>query len=343
MSIQPSALSRTAAVSPLLDWLLRKHPDTPKSRAKQWIVAGRVSVNGVIIRKPHQTITDPGDTLELRDRHATTLACGSGWQIHPRVSLLYLDSAFAIVNKGPGLISVPAPNCTLSALSILADFLAGKLKAQNRGVAGKSLPTAYRRLQPLPVHRLDQYTSGVFCMATNPAARHHLIEQLKAHSMKREYVAFVAGRPRTPTGTWRQWLQLSRDELRQHVLSETQLRDPGSEVREAITHYEVIAEYPLAGGKGFVTKLRLRLETGRKHQIRVQAAHAGLPLIGDRTYNPAYRGQDHANPPIDFPRQALHAEVLSLEHPEQPGKRMTWTAELPKDLRQLDAALRSSR
>ena len=343
MSIQPSALSRTAAVSPLLDWLLRKHPDTPKSRAKQWIVAGRVSVNGVIIRKPHQTITDPGDTLELRDRHATTLACGSGWQIHPRVSLLYLDSAFAIVNKGPGLISVPAPNCDLSALSILADFLAGKLKARNRGVAGKSLPTAYRRLQPLPVHRLDQYTSGVFCMATNPAARHHLIEQLKAHSMKREYVAFVEGRPSTPTGTWRQWLQLSRDELRQHVLSETQLRDPGSEVREAITHYEVIAEYPLAGGKGFVTKLRLRLETGRKHQIRVQAAHAGLPLIGDRTYNPAYRGQDHANPPIDFPRQALHAEVLSLEHPEQPGKRMTWTAELPKDLRQLDAALRSSR
>jgi 23S rRNA pseudouridine1911/1915/1917 synthase len=343
LSIQPSALSRTAAVSPLLDWLLRKHPDTPKSRAKQWIVAGRVSVNGVIIRKPHQTITDPGDTLELRDRHATTLACGSGWQIHPRVSLLYLDSAFAIVNKGPGLISVPAPNCDLSALSILADFLAGKLKARNRGVAGKSLPTAYRRLQPLPVHRLDQYTSGVFCMATNPAARHHLIEQLKAHSMKREYVAFVEGRPSTPTGTWRQWLQLSRDELRQHVLSETQLRDPGSEVREAITHYEVIAEYPLAGGKGFVTKLRLRLETGRKHQIRVQAAHAGLPLIGDRTYNPAYRGQDHANPPIDFPRQALHAEVLSLEHPEQPGKRMTWTAELPKDLRQLDAALRSSR
>ena len=325
--------------SPLLDWLLRKHPDTPKSRAKQWILAGRVSVNGVIIRKPHQTIPDPGDALELRDRQAATLACGSGWQIHPRVSLLYLDSSLAIVNKGPGLISVPASNCDLSALSILADFLAGKLKARDRGVAGKTLPTAYRQLEPLPVHRLDQYTSGVFCMATNPAARHHLIEQLKAHTMKREYVAFVAGRPRTPTGTWRQWLQLSRDELRQHVLSETQLKDPGAEAREAITHYEVIAEYPLAGGKGFVTKLRLRLETGRKHQIRVQAAHAGLPLIGDRTYNPACRGPDHANPPIDFPRQALHAEVLSLEHPDQPGKRMTWTAALPKDLRQLEAAL----
>jgi 23S rRNA pseudouridine1911/1915/1917 synthase len=155
-------------------------------------------------------------------------------------------------------------------------------------------------------------------------------------------VAFVEGRSSTPKGTWRQWLQLSKDELRQHVLSPTQAKTPGTEAQEAMTHYEVIAEYPLAGGKGFVTKLRLRLETGRKHQIRVQAAHAGLPLIGDRTYNPAYRGQFHADSPIDFPRQALHAEVLSLEHPDRPGTRMTWTAELPKDLRQLEMALRGA-
>ena len=129
-------------------------------------------------------------------------------------------------------------------------------------------------------------------MATNPAARHHLIEQLKAHTMKREYVAFVEGRPSTPQGAWRQWLQLSRDELRQHVVSETQARAAGAEAREAITHYEVIAEYPVAGGTRFVTKLRLRLETGRKHQIRVQAANAGLPLLGDRTYNPRVRAAD---------------------------------------------------
>src|SRR5947208_6532341 len=230
--------------SPLLDWLLRKHPDKPKNRAKQWILAGRVRVNGVVIRKPHQTIADPGDTLELGERHASTLACGSGWRIHPRVSLLYLDSAFAIVNKGPGLISVPAPNCNLSALSILADFLVGKLKAQDRGGAGKSLPPAYRRLQPLPVHRLDQYTSGVFCLATSPAARHHLIEQLKARTMKREYVAFVAGRSANPNGTWRQWLQLSRDEMHQNILTEAQGRAAGDLACEAITHYEVIAEYP---------------------------------------------------------------------------------------------------
>lgn len=327
---------------PLLDALLLRHPETPKGRAKQWILAGRVSVNGVVVRKPHQPTTE-SDNIELGGRHATTLACGSGWQIHPRVSLLYLDTFVAVVNKGPGLISVPAAEGDLSALSILADFLAGKLNARNRNVAAKSLPPAYRRLQPLPVHRLDQFTSGVFCMATNPTARRYLIEQLKAHTMRREYVAYVEGRSHSSKGTWRQWLHLSRDELRQHVLPETAARAVDDEAREAITHYEVIAEYPLADGKGFVTKLRLRLETGRKHQIRVQAANAGLPLVGDRTYNPALRESHLANPPIDFPRQALHAEVLSLEHPGQSGTRMTWTAELPKDLRQLEASLRSGR
>jgi hypothetical protein len=66
-------------------------------------------------------------------------------------------------------------------------------------------------------------------------------------------------------------------------------------------------------------------------------------LIGDRTYNPAWHGPDPANRPIDFPRQALHAEVLTLEHPEKNRKRMFWTTELTKDLRQLEATLRSSK
>jgi 23S rRNA pseudouridine1911/1915/1917 synthase len=328
-------------VGPLLDWLLRKHPSTPKTRAKQWILAGRVSVGGVVVRKPHQRMEDPGDSLELLDRHATTLSCGAGWHIHPRVSLLYLDGSLGIINKGPGLISVPAPNCDLSALSILADFLAGRLKARDRSVAGRTLPPPYRRLEPLPVHRLDQYTSGVFCVALSPAARAHLIEQLKVHTMRREYVAFVEGRSQVSQGTWRQWLQLSPDELRQHVISEAQARAAGSDAREAITHFEVLAEYPLAGGTRFATKLRLRLETGRKHQIRVQAANARLPLIGDHTYHPQYRRDALPGSRIEFPRQALHAELLTLEHPEHPGKRMTWRAEMPKDLRQLEALLRA--
>jgi 23S rRNA pseudouridine1911/1915/1917 synthase len=328
---------------PLLVWLIRAYPDTPRTRAKQWILAGRVRVKGEVMRKPHQTMPDPGPRLELLDRRATTFECGQGWQVHPRVSLLYLDCALAVVNKGPGLISVPAPNAELSALSILQDFLAGRLKAQDRGVAGKSLPAAYRRLELLPVHRLDQYTSGVFCIACNPVARGNLIEQLKEHTMKREYLAFVEGRAAARKGTWRQWLELSEDEMRQRIVPEGQAGRAHSKAQEAITHYEVVAEYPLAAGKGFVTKLRLRLETGRKHQIRIQAAHAGLPLIGDRTYHRSYREGSREEIPIDFPRQALHAEVLTLEHPDQPGQPMSWRAELPKDLRQLEAALQSRR
>jgi 23S rRNA pseudouridine1911/1915/1917 synthase len=327
---------------PLLEWLLQRYPDTPKTRAKQWIQAGRVRIGGVVRRKPQDLLDNPADTLELLGRESVTLDCGAGWQIHPRLELMFLDSAFAVVNKGAGLISVPAPNTDISALSILADFLAGKLKARERWQGGRSLPAAYRNLQPLPVHRLDQYTTGLFCMALNPTARSHLIDQLAAHTMRREYLAFVEGRAPQSKGTWRHWLQLDDDQLRQRVVAVGRLPGP-SGAQEAITHYEVIGEYRLAGAHTVVTKLRLRLETGRKHQIRAQAAHEGLPLIGDRTYNPNYRDPRHHWGPIPFSRQALHSEVLTLDHPERPGDGLSWKADLPKDLRQLEAALRSHR
>src|SRR5712664_3618165 len=115
----PGDSSQTSS-RPLLDWLLEKYPDTPKKRAKQWITAGRVSVNGVVVRKPQQSMPDPGDTLQLLDRQAKTLDCGpTGLPIHPRLILLYLDASLAVVNKGPSLLSVPATNYELSALTIL--------------------------------------------------------------------------------------------------------------------------------------------------------------------------------------------------------------------------------
>ncbi len=302
----------------LVDRLLAQYPDTPKKRAKQWIAAGRVTVDGAVVRRANEPVPE-GSVVELLGRHATTLDCGTaGWAIHPRVTVLHLDAALAVVNKGPGLLSLSTDETELSAQSILTDFLAGRLRTPY------FIPPAYRRLQPLPVHRLDQYTSGVFCLAMNSTARQHLIEQLKTHAMQREYVAYVEGRPPQAKGTWRNWLKLSADEMRQLVVPVKK-----DDAQEAITHYEVVAEF--VG----ITKLRLRLETGRKHQIRVQAAYAGLPLVGDRTYNPNDRGK--------FSRQALHAEVLRLEHPDRPGTRMTWTAALPRDLQKLESRLRQVR
>ena len=138
--------------------------------------------------------------------------------------------------------------------------------------------------------------------------------------MKREYVAFVEGRPGAPKGTWRQWLQLSRDELRQQVLSETQARAAGSEAREAITHYEVIAEYPLAGRQG------LRHQTAAPARNRPEASnpHPGrerrTPLDRRPHLQPRLSRTRAFSTSIDFPRQALHAEILNLEHPGQSGK-----------------------
>jgi len=163
---------------PLLEWLLRKYPDTPKKRGKQWIAAGRVGVNGVIVRLPNQLIPDPKKCVGTSrpSRHGVGLRSRWVADSSARRSAL-LDAALAVCQQGPGLLSVPAQHGDLSALSVLADFLDGKLRAYDRGLDGRgySLPPAYRRLEPLPVHRLDQYTSGVFCMAMNPAARQHLI------------------------------------------------------------------------------------------------------------------------------------------------------------------------
>lgn len=314
---------------PLLQWVLERYPDTPKSRAKQWILAGRVSVRGEVIRKPHQLMVDPGDGLELGGREASTLALGTGWQIHPRVKLVHLDSSLAVVDKGAGIISVPGATDAISALSVLADFLAGRLKPRDRELAMKTLPAPYRNLEPLPVHRLDQYTTGLFCLAMNPAAREKLIDQLQAGEIRREYIAFAEGRPGESKGSWKNWLQLSRDELRQNIVP-----GPGGDAVEAVTHYEVVAEYPIKEGNAFITELRLQLETGRKHQIRAQAAHAGLPLVGDRAYTP--------DPVVEFPRQALHACRLSLDHPAQ-KRRLEWTSRLPDDLRRLQIALKEGK
>lgn len=338
--------SAPAELRPLLAWLLLRFPDTPKSRARQWIAAGRVRVGGEIVRMPHRTMADPGDTLSLEGRHAPTPDCGAaGWLIHPRVTLLHLDANLAVANKGPGLLSVPAGADDLSVLGILADFLAGDLPARGRGPDGRprSVPPALRRLQPLPVHRLDQYTSGVFCMAMNAESRRLLIDELQSRAMRREYVAYVEGTPASSQGTWRNWLRLREDGLRQFVIGEAEARQAGETATTAITHYEVIEAFPPARDGSVVSKIRCRLETGCKHQIRAQAAAAGLPLVGDRIYNRAYRGHSAQTPRLEFPRQALHAAMLSLVYPEAGGARMTWAAALPKDLRELETRLRSGR
>jgi len=137
-------------------------------------------------------------------------------------------------------------------------------------------------------------------------------------------------------------LQLSRDEkLRQQCFPKNTSRAAAG-AREAITHYEVMAEYSAASARVSVTKLRLRLETGRKHQIRAQAAHAGLPLVGDRIYNrligdpspPARASLSRGKP---CTQKSSHSNIQTSGYPHE----LDWR--ISKDLRQLEGALRSGR
>ena len=311
----------------LLDWLRERFPDAPRSRVKEWIVAGRVSVGG--------RGQAPAPLPDARSRRSAGSAdaapppwiAAADWRFTPSWDCCTWMRRWRWSTKGRVFSSLHPGE--FSALIILRNFLAERFQ-----------PPAWRDLKPLPVHRLDQYTTGVFCMAMNPAARAQLIEQIQTRALRREYVAYAQGRPSAARGTWRHWLILSRDELWQRVEPVGKGGAPLPDASEAITHYEVVAVYELGKGNPPACKLRLRLETGRKHQIRAQAAAEGLPLIGDPTYNPACRKGDAAASGIEFPRQALHAEILEMDYPEPPGKRMQWRAPLPADLRRLEGALK---
>jgi 23S rRNA pseudouridine1911/1915/1917 synthase len=320
----------------LIELLHRVYPDTPRTRLKKWIDMGRIRVEGEVVRQANRPILNPQAKIQLLGQEELAQWFRPKWAIHPKLSLLYMDTSVAAVDKGPGLLAVPAAGQSMSAMSIFGGFLAS-------GKGDKRLPSSFRVLRPQPVHRLDQYTSGVLCFAMNPNARAHLIEQFSKHTARRSYIAYVDGKAKKPHGTWRHLLRFDEDKLRQRVVGTGTDKPRREGTVLAVTHYEVLEEYPTPDG--MVSKLRLELETGRTHQIRVQAAEERLPLIGDRNYHPLYRAakKEQIHLPILFDRQALHAASLELEHPDHAGKKIIWNAPLPEDLQELEYRLHQIR
>jgi len=180
-----------------------------------------------------------------------------------------------------------------------------------------------------PVHRLDQETSGVLAIAKNPYVHQQISEQMIQHEVKKEYLAFVWGRFTEPSGTVNE--PIDRDPEQPHVRMVT----PSG--YSAVTHYEVVEQYERAA------LVRLRLETGRTHQIRVHMKHLGHPLLGDKMYTLREFEESlaAAEAAERLSRQALHAARLGFVHP---GTR-EWTeynAPLPADLADLQRWLQSS-
>lgn len=284
--------------------------DFSRSRLQEWIRAGRVRVDGDGC-KPKQRLQG-GELIELEVLQESVLED----QPEPiSLDIRYQDDDLLVINKPAGLVVHPAagnPSGTL---------LNGLLNFDQRQAC---LPRAGL------VHRLDKETSGLLVVARTSAAHRFLVEQLQAREIHREYRAIAQG---VLTAGGKVDQPMGRHpvhRIRQAVVASG---------KPAVTHYRVLERYR---GHSY---LKVKLETGRTHQIRVHMAHIHHPLLGDPLYGgrlklPAGAGDALRQGLADFRRQALHAYRLGLKHPVS-GDWMEWQAELPGDMEQMLGLLRS--
>ncbi|MBW3096271.1 RluA family pseudouridine synthase [Pseudohoeflea coraliihabitans] len=303
-------------------------PDYSRSRIKVLIKEGHVRLNAEVSAEPNRQVT-AGDLIEIALPEAVDPQ-PKGEAI--ALDVLFEDSDLIVLNKPPGMVVHPAAgNWTGTLVNALIAHCGDSLS----GIGGVRRPGI--------VHRLDKDTSGVMVVAKTDVAHRHLAAQFADHgrtgALERAYTALVWGRPKTLAGTIDAPLGRARDRLRRAVRS-----DQGSDVRHAVTHYQVRARYGETPEGALASRIECRLETGRTHQIRVHMAHIGHPLIGDRDYGAAFRTKAHTLPDAArqaverFGRQALHAHLLAFIHPRS-EELLRLEAPPPKDMAALQMAL----
>jgi len=225
------------------------------------------------------------------------------------LTIVFEDEHLLVVDKPAGMVVHPGAGV---AEGTLVQVLAGKL-------AGGPEPD-----RPGVVHRLDRDTSGLLVMARSEAVHTALQEAIRQREVEREYLALVAGRPGSRSGTID--APIGRDRTNRTVMS-TRTDKP----RRAVTHFEVVEELP---GRSL---LRVKLETGRTHQIRAHMAAIGHPVCGDQAYGGRSSGRE-----LGLTRQFLHSAHLVFSHPVT-RERIDCESKPPADLhRALDAARRGS-
>jgi 23S rRNA pseudouridine1911/1915/1917 synthase len=227
-----------------------------------------------------------------------------------RLDVLLEDRVLIALNKPAGLLSVPLPGKSTAPSAY--DQLEGYLRPQKR--------------RPFVVHRIDRDTSGVVLFAKDPRTQQALKKQFIRREPERVYLAVVYGHPDPLRGEWRDRLVWDSKAL---IQKRTHPRDPRG--AEAVCAYRVVESFRDAA------LIEVRLETGKRNQIRIQARLRGHTLVGEKRY---VYGPD-ALRSIEFPRQALHALRLGFLHPVD-GRPVTIEAPLPGDLRDLVARLRDA-
>jgi len=295
-----------------------------RSRLKALILAGQVKIAA-------RTIRDPATAVKSGDVVTVTLpppepAAPKGETIP--LKIVYEDDSIVVIDKPKGLVVHPAAG---HASGTLVNALIAHCGASLSGIGGVKRPGI--------VHRLDKDTTGLMVVAKTDKAHRALSRQFaeKAEGpLKRGYLAFVWGVPARPKGTID--VPLGRHP---HARDRQAVRDDG---RAAITHWQLLEQFPGSDGKPVAALLACTLETGRTHQIRVHLAHAGHPILGDATYGTGFKTKSSRLAPEArtaleaLGRQALHAYLLAIEHPET-GDLLEFQSELPGDLRRLRHAL----
>jgi 23S rRNA pseudouridine1911/1915/1917 synthase len=228
------------------------------------------------------------------------------------LAVVYEDDAMLVVDKPAGVLAVP---------------LERKRDAPSVFDQIEHHWRSHGKRRPLVVHRIDRDTSGLVVFARDLRAQFALKDQFKRREPERVYWAVVYGRPEPPMGTWRDRLVWDSTAL---IQKETHPQDPKGS--EAICHYRILETF--AGA----SLIEVRLETGRRNQIRLQARLRGHTLVGERRY---VYGPETLRP-IAFGHQALHARRLSFRHPVD-GRALTFESPLPPDFDDLLSRLRSGR
>jgi len=290
--------------------LVKLLPEYSRALIQKWIKSGQALLQGKQV-KPRTPVTG-GENVSIE---AQIESSTGEWKAQPLpINLVYEDEAILVINKPIGMIVHPGsgnPDYTLV----------------------NALLHQYPDLEILPraglIHRLDKDTSGLLVVAKTMSAYTLLNRQLKARKIRREYQCIVSG---TMISGGTIDAPIARHPLHRKRMA---IIETG---RPAVTHYRILEKFRAH------TRLKVRLETGRTHQIRVHMAYIQHPIIGDNTYGERLRLPKEATPELvkalrEFKHQALHADELGLTHPLS-KEELSWKIDLPQDFQALLACLR---
>ena len=294
--------------------------DISRSHLQQLIKAKEVTVNNSSVKSSHLVL--PGEIIQINIPPPTPS------DLTPQnipLNIIYEDEYLVVINKPAGLVVHPACGHIDGTLvnALLYHF--------------NELSQIKNTDRPGIVHRLDKDTSGLLVTARDERTHANLSEQFKNKTIKREYLAIVCGQPSFDSGTVSTFIIRSKRDRRRMVVSK-------NHGKRAVTHYEMLEKFRMH------SLIKLRLETGRTHQIRVHLAHLGSPVFGD----PVYYGRQSQIQTLgqtdksftakllkNFERQALHARSLGFKHPAT-QEEMYFECSIPEDMEMLLTNLRNN-